>query len=184
MWYNGFSNQKTGEYDYTKGLKADAQNLIGNTKWRVGGWSTPSINTGNMYNKERGTSLPSTTTSYVWTGKVGLIYPTDYSFAMNPSTISRSSCLGANYWDFKETAYSDCKTSSYIFASTWQWTITPKTTRTNLSYSINTNGTADGTTTYGVNYGGGDVRPTVYLKSNVLISSGDGSEENPYTLQG
>ena len=64
MWYNGESNQKTGEYDYTKGLKSEAQAQIGNAKWHLGG--TEDYNTysqdatgaaSNFYNYERGTTV-------------------------------------------------------------------------------------------------------------------------------
>ena len=183
-WYKIENDNKTEVYDYTKGLKTEAQSLIANTKWRIGGWESPYINTGDMYNKERGTNVPSTSTPYIWTGKVALIYPSDYSFAMNPSNISRTTCINANYDDFKNSEYSECKNSSYIFSSVWQWTLTPKITRQTLIYTINANGAADGTNAYGISTKAGDVRPSVYLKSGVLISSGDGSEENPYNLQG
>ena len=36
LWYNGPKNKKEAEYNYEDGLKADAQNLIGNAKWLLG----------------------------------------------------------------------------------------------------------------------------------------------------
>ena len=36
-WYNGYNNEQTGVFDYTKRLGTSAQSLIGDTKWYLGG---------------------------------------------------------------------------------------------------------------------------------------------------
>ena len=190
-WYNGLNNTQTATFDYTKRLSATAQSLIGDTKWHLGGFTYGSngedIITATMYTKERGTEvvIPGTTCSGTycndgitrtteWTGKVALIYPSDYGFATTGgTTTTRSDCIGTvTTYSWNDSSYSDCYLNNWISN---QWTLSPGSDYPNDAFLV-FNGSV------GYNYTGYDnpVRPAVYLKSGVKISRGNGTPENPY----
>ena len=68
--------------------------------------------------------------------------------------------------------------NAYINNELFWWTLTPVSSST--AYSVYFDGW-----TYGddINFGYG-IRPSINLKSNILISSGDGTANNPYRLEG
>ena len=190
IWYNGSSNQKTAEYDYTKGLKAVAQSQIGNAKWHLGGtdWNTYSQDaTGaanNFYNYERGTTVWGSSTGQTcndgacprateWTGKVALIYPSDYGYAVGGEV--RSTCLSKSLYKYNT---GNCGTNDYLRpAGGWSWALSPRNS-SGIAFTVGYSGMLNGNDTSD----GGAVRPAVYLKSEVSISSGNGSESEPYQI--
>ncbi len=184
MWYNYWSNTQTGEYDYTKGLSQTAQSLIGDAKWYLGGTPHQTIFTDEFYKKERGTVVvgnpsgtcndeycPRTTS---WIGMVALIYPSDFGYAVGGTV--RNQCLKTYLRDFYDN---NCYANDYLVISLEQhWTITPIS---NVSCSVNyiDERRLSGS---GVLYSTYEVHPSVYLKSDVTISGGNGSPENPYVI--
>ena len=109
-------------------------------------------------------------------GQIGLINPSDYMYSGDFSV-----CNKAGYnWD------TICRDSSWLKdTSNIQWTINPNTTKNQSQYVfyILPSGYIDyyGTTVYsiGMPY---STYPTLFLKAVVLITGGDGSSSNPYTL--
>ncbi len=81
---------------------------------------------------------------------------------------------------FGKSLYTDCREADWLLnTSTTQWTITANggssfVLRVGTAGQVGSDAT-NATERYGV-------RPVVYLKSNVLISGGNGSVSNPYTL--
>ena len=65
----------------------------------------------------------------------------------------------------------------YLKNSFSWWTLTPY--NTSLVRYVNYGGNAN---YIGVSYSGGG-RPTINLKSNVVITGGDGTKENPFTVK-
>ncbi len=183
--YSG-SNNGTTTCDFTStGLKDEAKNMIGDTVWYLGGASnyTSASNglTSHFYSYERGTTVYSGR-STSWTGKVGLMYPSDYGYATSGGTTTdRNSCLNKELYNWDSSSYSDCKNNDWIFNSAYQWTITPDASRSNGVFSLNSPGHAYNYTAIRTNNG---VRPVVFLKSSIKIVDGDGSSNNPYILQG
>ena len=160
----------------TIGLNNDAKNFINNSLWYLGGSSTyKNLFANNYYSFERGTTT-SSVSSYNWVGQIGLINPSDYMYSGDFSV-----CNKAGYnWD------TICRDSSWLKdTSNIQWTINPNTTKNQSQYVfyILPSGYIDyyGTTVYsiGMPY---STYPTLFLKSSVLITGGDGSSSNPYTL--
>ncbi len=166
--------------DFTSnGLTDNAKNQIDTITWKLGGLkrNTTGISS-NWYTSERGTTVfygrPTT-----WTGKVGLMYPSDYGYATAGGTsMSRASCLNVELINWKNTVNSDCKNNNWLFSSSEpQWTITPSTTLDSTIFEVRVAGDIlDNAGTLDA------VRPVVYLKTSVSISGGSGTSSNPYIL--
>ncbi len=110
--------------------------------------------------------------TYTWKGKIGLANATDYVRASTDSSCT-SAYVGS------ESPY-PCKNGNFLFNSTDWWTMTPRP----YSYSyyvwlLSTSGRLSGG--YTANYSNYGVRPTVYIKSNILLK-GKGTETNPYII--
>jgi len=152
-----------------RGLTDIARNMIASTKWYLGGSSIYGTSI-KFYEYERGTTVYSGRPTS-WVGKVGLMYPSDYGYAA-----SGSNCLSTNLASYG----SSCASTDWLYnASIYQWTIIPYPGNQNYilyvrSSDLVSNGTA--CNAYAV-------RPNVYLKSSVIVSSGDGSRENSYKLE-
>ena len=157
---------------YLNGLTTEAQAMVGNAKWNLGGSSTyQGLYADDYYTFERGTTVYSGR-STEWTGKIALMYPSDYMYAGDLSKCSKD---GYN-WDTDQT---NCRDTSWLRnTSTAQWTLTPNSSASFFVFDVRYSGT--------VYYNGVTISnaslPVLYLKSSVLITGGDGSSSNPYTL--
>ena len=199
-WYNGSSNAQTGVYDYTKGLTSVAQAQIGNAKWYLGGHNTeaeriPSI----MYTLERGTKVWGSTSGQTcndgacprateWTGKVALIYPSDYGYATaGGTTTNRSACIGtlstyssSSGETWQNSGYSDCKNNDWLEPSSgYYWLLSPYSNSASSAFYVRSTGYVS----YASTRDNLSVRPAVYLESSVTISGGNGTPEKPYELR-
>lgn len=116
-----------------------------------------------------------------WTGKIGLIYASDYGYATSGgSTTSRSECLNKELFNWDNTDVSNCKDNDYLFKADYpQWIIDPRINYDTYVYFINSTGHLR---SFG-NYNEYAVRPSLYLKSSIKITSGNGSKTNPYQLK-
>ena len=158
--------------DYLNSLTSEAKGMVGNAKWNLGGSSTyQGLYAADYYTFERGTTVYSGR-STEWTGKIALMYPSDYMYAGDLSKCSKD---GYN-WDTDKT---NCRDTSWLRnTSTAQWTLTPNSSASFFVFDVRYSGT--------VYYNGVTISnaslPVLYLKSSVLITGGDGSSSNPYTL--
>ena len=155
----------------TTGLTDEAKNMIGNAVWNLGGSSTyQGLYADDYYTFERGTTVYSGR-STTWTGKVALMYPSDYLYTSNLATCSSD----GYYWNT-----SGCADTSWLFISgTYQWTLTPRASSSSSVFYVYLTGYVyDGNVT-GTTHAS---RPVLFLKSNVQITGGDGSQNNPFTL--
>ena len=198
MWWDGHSTGGKVEFDYTKRLKASAQAQIGDVKWHLGGMTTEMNNLipSTMYTKERGTEVYGNPTGTCndgacpratsWTGKVALIYPSDYGFATaGGATTSRNSCVNnlPLYWDnsldsWTNSRYNDCKLNNWIPVAPLHRTLTPLS---NDKYGLQTIYLAGSIGSLGAAYPR-PVFPSVYLKSSVVTTGGSGTVNDPYIL--
>ena len=196
-YYNGTSGCKPAaiasgadftctSIDFTStGLKNDlTRNAIESVVWNLGGTgSYTSASNGlasHWYGYERGTTVYSGHAP-TWTGKVGLMYPSDYGYATaGGATTNRAACLAKELYNWDGSGVSDCKNNDYLYKSSYyQWTLAPDSSDSYFVFRVYTSG---------VVYGGGagatnSVSPVAFLKSNILISSGDGSSTTPYNLK-
>ena len=103
-----------------------------------------------------------------WTGKVALMYPSDYGFSADSGS-----------WDTLFTGFTS-KSVSWLNSSTHtgnEWLLSP---------SDDYNGGLIWGSNYPLFYGIAserqDVRPAVYIKSDIEITAGDGTKQHPYFL--
>ena len=188
-YYNGVSVSSHGEIVY--GLKESARNMIGDAKYYLGGSlldSTTHFGTADdMYEWERGSTVYSGNATQ-WIGKVALMYPSDFYLSYS---------RGVN-----DICYNDPYQCNETIDSSSNWIL-----RSNSNISSFSNGATFllntypvfSSTVFGFNrYGkflwmnsmsrsdscvAANVRPVVYLKSDVEIDSGTGTELDPYVLK-
>ena len=174
-YYNG--TYKTGA------LKNDStKNAIESVVWNLGGSSTYKDVTASMfYSRERGTTVYSGHAT-TWTGKVGLMYPSDYGYATaGGTTTNRAACLAKELYNWDGSGVSDCKNNDYLYKSSYyQWTLAPYSS---YSYSVFRVGAGGYVDRDGANDTNG-VRPVAFLKSNISITDvGLGTAESPFQLK-
>ena len=150
--YYDSSYKPVAKCDYTENgiaSSGDYYNMIyDGVYWNIGVTGSTSTSGSTQYTKEKA-SLTSTTL------KIGLMYASDYGYAMNSTN------------DYK---------NNWLFTKGYEWTMTAY--GSSPPVYVNLNG---GLSTYSA-YVGYAVRPVLYLKSNVYVISGDGSEGNPYKI--
>lgn len=168
---------------YTTGaLKNDStRNTIESVVWNLGESSTYNDVTASMfYERERGTTVydDSPTT---WTGKIGLMYPSDYGYATSGgTTTNRVTCMATKLYEWASSDASDCKNNDYLYKNDNQWTLASYLPGGNSAFLV----TTEGYVGYGpVTDNDLTVRPAAFLKSNISISQGDGSSTSPYQLK-
>ena len=181
---NGDYLNGSGSYAST-GIKSDtARNMIATVTWKLGGTAsyTSSSNglASHFYGYERGTTVYSGRPT-TWSGKVALIYPSDYAYATSGgSTTNREACLAKELYNWDSSSFSDCKNNDWLYdSSTYQWTLTPGSSRSDYVFLVGKPGFVGRSN---ASYSS-EVRPSVYLTSNVKISGGDGTSNSPYTLE-
>ena len=110
-----------------------------------------------------------------WTGYIGLPYVTDWAYASSESVCETNMQTKDSSNDFI------CKNNNWMQRSTWAWYLSPN------AYPDNANRVwyvyGDGGT--GRSHAANPLSafPTIYLKSNILIESGNGTSSNPYILK-
>ena len=174
------------EVDFTStGLKNDVtRNAVEEVVWNLGGTDDyASASNGlasHWYGYERGTTVYSGRPT-TWTGKVGLMYPSDYGYATSGGTTKdRAACLAKELYSWDSSDFSDCKGNDYLFnADNWQWTLAPDSAWAEGVFRVYEGGIVD------LGYAGGSlaVRPALFLKSNILVDKGAGTSNDPYQLK-
>ena len=175
------SNGATTSCDFsTNGLTEEAKTMISDAVWNLGGSSTYYDVTASMfYERERETTVYSGHAE-TWTGKIGLMYPSDYGYATSGgSTTNREACLNKKLFNWNDSSVSDCKNNDWLYnSSNSKWTLTPDASVSYDAFIVSSIGNV------GYNYAryAVGVSPALYLNSNVKISGGSGTEESPYIL--
>ena len=184
-WYNGRNNQQTGTFNYTTVIKEKYQNMISNSVWNIGGnsytGSAPyTLNLLTQYNRERDKITYQNSRPTTWTGKVGLIYASDYGYASTLAECHENLRAGVTYendkWDFSNGL---CKTDNWLAKSSWYWTLSPYSGHSNGVFCAGGDGAVSNDRAYN-SYG---VFPAVFLKSDVLITGGTGTAGDPYQIR-
>ena len=193
LYYNAKSgtcyygqNNATTSCDFTStGLKNDTtRNAIEEVVWNLGGTgSYTSASNGlasHFYGYERGTTVYSGRPT-TWTGKVGLMYPSDYGYATSGgSSKDRAACLAKELYNWDSSDFSDCKGNDYLLdANSWQWTLAPYSAYADRVFRVR----RDGYVLSSIAHGTYAVRPVLFLKSNILVDKGTGAKSDPYRLK-
>ena len=168
---NYYSTSVTKPCDFTDiGLK-NVLDYIETATWNLGGQSGTS-NAETMYKNERGTTVKTSGTPIVTTAKVGLMYVSDYGYSVKNASCNHSSKSLGSY------GTTSCGGSAWILKNGSEWTVSPNSSDAYLVFDVSYNaGAGSGSANYG--YG---VRPVLYLNSNVYITGGDGSLNNPFQV--
>ena len=171
------------EVDFTStGLKNDTtRNAIEEVVWNLGGTDAYDTFTASMfYTAERGTTVYSGRPT-TWTGKIGLMYPSDYGYATSGGTTKdRAACLAKELWNWYSSEFSDCKGNDYLFdANNFQWTLAPDSASASFVFIVDTDGYVIDLHAYLTSA----VRPALFLKSNIQVDKGTGAKSDPYTLK-
>ena len=167
-WSESNLNTVNLNTNYLNNIGSKWSSLIATTNWKVGGMSYSRSNTAKQYYT---TELGSSSSSTTYNAKIGLMYVSDYGYAANPDNWST-----ALYSYDNDTN----RNNNWMFMGLYEWTISRRSDTTVSAFRVYDTGGVD--SIYGVyNYFYG-VRPSFYLSSWILYSSGDGTEENPYRV--
>ena len=185
----------TSSCDFTSiGLSNSSKLMIDSVLWNTGAITndTQNITPNQMYTYERGDkngktnfdasnyptvdSIDRTTT---WFGKVGLPYPSDYVMASgNGSGNTRSKCMDSN-----SNTYGDCSSNNNwmgVNLSSPLMTMSPVYGASFPSFTaamITALYTMPAANNYYV------LKPTVYLNPKVKITSGSGTQNDPFNIE-
>ena len=181
---NNWDNSSLKNYlnsDYYNSIEETCKNMISKETYYLGGPTDGNYNTltaNGYYEIERDSTQVNNENPASITQYIGLMYPSDYGYAAGES------CLQTPLRNYNGS----CKNSDYLHKEVIQWLQTPMKNNSNLASIIYSSG-------YGgfninsnyelYNYVGvfeEEVFPVLYLSSDVVILSGDGSENNPFTL--
>ena len=190
LYYNGAKGicyidfiNTTEACDFTTtGLKNNrTRKAIETVLWKIGGVSNFDTSDNGLashwYSYERSTNTYSGRPTS-WMGKIGLMYPSDYGYATSGGgNVSRNECLQKALYTWDKTE--ECYNNDYIFNGSYQWTMIHHTQF--ASHVIGIRNTGYVRVVSGASYND-TIRPTLFLKSNILITSGDGSSNTPYQL--
>ena len=158
---------------YLNSLTREAQNMIGDAKYYLGGYKDTTITSEVMYQYERKTSG---STYYYGTnpnnlvGKLGLMYASDYGYAASDECTQTLN-------NYNNTT---CTNNNWLFKSNNEWILPQNASDSGGVFYFYSGG--------GVlcNYRAGGwqfaVRPGLYLKSSVQIIGGSGTSTDPYVI--
>ena len=196
-YYNGTSGCKPAalasgaefsctSIDFTStGLKNySTRNAIESVVWNLGGTASyTSASNGlasHWYGYERGTTVYSGHAP-TWTGKIGLMYPSDYGYATSGgSTTDRAACLAKEMYNWNGSDVSDCKNNDYLLKSYSQWTLVPHSSNSYAVFVVHMEGYVGNSSALNTR----GVRPVAFLKSNISITNvGTGTSESPFQLK-
>ena len=164
------SNTKTCYFSNT-GLNSSSREMVESVVWNLGGTSsTRDVTADTFYTVERGNTVPSGNPT-TWTGKVALMYPSDYGYAVLASSCARTTNLD----DYDSTA---CAGNNWLRSDVAQWT---NISLSSSSYSVFSVVGRGSLYDYGARTAYG-VRPSIYLKSNIAVMVGDGSIDSPFEV--
>ena len=152
----------------------DFRNFIQPVTWYLYGYSSNELNKQDFYNCERNnysgcTSAHSGIYQGTTTANIGLMYVSDYMYASGYIASNDTTTLGNNM---------NWINSNWLYNG-FEWTITPVGYYDASAFCVS----GSGSLYYnGVTADSRGLRPSFYLKSNIKITSGDGSFANPYII--
>ncbi len=171
---NDWSNATLQKYlngEYYNNLNDSAKNMIGNSKWYLGGLDGSRYVAEQFYQGERNNNVYGTNPKN-WIGKVALAYPSDYGFATSGDCLKKSL---DNYND------SLCFNNNWLQINDIQWLITASSSFENRVFSPLVNGNLYDNSSYGA-AANWLARGCIYLKYQIKTSSGIGTKADPYIL--
>ncbi len=152
---------------YYNSLETTWRNMIATQTFKVGGMTSSfSYTAKNYYDREIGSSSSSTTDRM----KIGLMYISDYGFAVTPEYWTES------LWNYSDTTL---KSNNWMYAGIYEWSISRNSSYRNDAFALYSGGRAN--SDYGVSSSRA-VRPVFYLTSSTTYVSGSGSSADPMRI--
>ena len=175
--YNERNNATTACDFSSTGLTENAKEMIDNAKWYTSA-SNYNITASESYAEERSSTTKQFTDEGItvtrttnWTGKVGLMYPSDYGYA---SSGCRNGEQNFYYYDDES-----CTSTNWLYNSDYQWLLAPSPENRSYVRYVHSAGYVD-------RYDADDTngaRLVTYLSSSVKITGGNGTLSSPYELE-
>ena len=157
---------------YLTGLTSESQSMIGNAKYYLGGYKTSYIQKDVMYQYERkisGSDYYYETNPTNWTGKLALMYASDYGYAASDECTQ--TLVG-----YDNTT---CTANNWLFKGNKEWLLFQNASTSNCALNVDSGGAVGNYLVYGSQY---VARPVLYLTSFTQITGGNGTIGSPYTL--
>ncbi len=167
---------------YYNSLSFDAKNMIGTTKYYLGGYNdVPNITSDVMWQYER--KNDANRSGYYYgtnpviqsdaSKKIALMYASDYGYGASKECTS-------TLYDYRNST--NCKTTNnWLDKSQYEWLLPQSSGDIHYALIVNSDGCVFHKSFASASDLGG-VRPVLSLSSNVKISGGEGTSSNPYTL--
>lgn len=194
--YNGMNLTSTACNFSNTGVTESMKSFIANAMWNLGSNGSilyNTVKTNQIYLMERKNNTGKICTSGVecndtvnravtWAGKIGLMYPSDYGYATSGgNSVNRTNCLDTILYNWRNTVVTDCKENNWLYKpGVTQWLLTPEANVADASHVFIA--FEDGIVGRSLTYFPCEIRPAVYLKSNIKITSGNGSINNAFKL--
>ena len=181
-----FTNGSNTQCDFSNtGMKNKSKQMISKSKYYLGGSSTSgggSQSTSSFYTIERSGNANPSYNSF-WYGDIGLLYASDYGYATSgDNSTTRHDCIsrGLGFSNWQNTA---CSSNDWLTnSSSNEWTITTTTNNVYSAHAVMKNGGISGIYFYPTSSSANYIRPVLYLDPDVLITSGAGTDSNPYVI--
>ncbi len=167
------SNGETQKCSFTdEGIRETTKQYIENIRWDIG--SALMGTAESFYNSERSDNKTELMKSSVWDGRVGLIYPSDFGYAVGGNV--RNECLTKTL----NTNIAECGENNWLFTKRYTATmIAFMNTTDQILFLHYKNPTVISDSYTNCAY---SIEPVVYLTHDTKITSGDGTYDNPYVL--
>ena len=171
--YSDQNNATTACNFTSAGIKNDTtRNLISDTTYYLGGWSSNSVYPNQIYEYERGTKVYSKRPT-TWQGKIALPYPSDYGYAAD-----LGKCLNKQLSSYDDTTCTSNNWMNTILGTfNASWLLTPDYGAYRAWY-VSSFGDVYGNYAYDAR----GVAPVLYLNSELAVKAGTGSSSAPYQL--
>ena len=171
---------------YLNSLTNEAQNMIGNTKYYLGGYDGLVSGQGytqtsvQMYSYERKIQNTTSNEFYYetnpnsWVGKLALMYVSDYGYASENCETKALKDYNNSNNDLRI-----CNNTNWLFKSNAEWLLPQDPSRSFIAFYVSSDGFVSSGAVREDPHG---TRPTLYLNSYIQITGGDGTSTNPYTF--
>lgn len=176
--HEGVSQTFIRKCDFTTiGIKEPYKSMVKKVTWYLGGYQSSNLKSANAYTYERSSSNQYYYHQNNWWGDtndktvqnyIGLMYASDYGYAAPSTCTERMS-------SYSETG---CADSNWLKSNISEWTLMHSTDYFVDVFGIDNQGNL-------AEYNGDsdlDVRPVLYLNSDVFIYRGTGTMVDPYII--
>ena len=169
-WSESRLNTTNLNKNYLNNIGTNWFNRIATHTWKVGGNTYANIvivTAPNAYINE--ITSPAEETTY--DAKIGLMYASDYGFAVEPSAWTTA------LYNYDRISITN---KNWMYMGLYEWTIFRRSDSSSAAFRVNFDGNVDN---YGYIYYYYAVRPVLYLKSTISYAGGSGTAAKPILVK-